>query len=128
MQSVYAYLIYMVSALAGLGLFAVIYTRVTPFDEIDLIRSGNVAAALSLGGALLGFSLTMYSSIATHATFVMFFVWATGAMVTQIIVHFLAARLIKGMNQAIHENNAAMGGLMGSISLAVGIVNAACLT
>ena len=128
MQSIYAYLIYMVSALAGLSLFALIYTRVTPFDEIDLIRSGNVAAALSLGGALLGFSLTMYSSIATHATFIMFFVWATGAMVMQIIVHFLAARLIKGMNQAIHENNAAMGGLMGSISLAVGIVNAACLT
>lgn len=32
------------------------------------------------------------------------------------------------MNDAIQENNVAMGGLMGAVSLAAGIVNAACLT
>jgi putative membrane protein len=32
------------------------------------------------------------------------------------------------MTDAIAENNIAMGGLIGSISLAAGIVNAACLT
>lgn len=128
MQSIYAYLVYLVSALAGLSLFTLIYTRVTPFEELSLIKAGNVAALLSLAGALVGFSLTMFSSIASHASFTMFIVWATGAMLVQVGVHFLAARMIPDMNQAIHENNTAMGGLMGSISLAVGIVNAACLT
>jgi putative membrane protein len=32
------------------------------------------------------------------------------------------------MNEAIEQNNIAMGGLIGSISLAAGIVNAGCLT
>jgi putative membrane protein len=32
------------------------------------------------------------------------------------------------MDDAIEENNIAMGGLIGSISIAAGIVNAACLT
>ena len=38
------------------------------------------------------------------------------------------AQAIRGLNEAIEENNIAMGGLIGSISLAAGVVNAACLT
>jgi putative membrane protein len=124
----YAYLTYLVSALLLLGVFAFVYSRVTTFDEMALIRAGNGAAALSYGGALIGFSLTLYSSIATHASYPLFVGWAIGAMVAQVLAYSVAARVIRGMNQAIHENNVAMGGLMGSISLAVGIVNAACLT
>ena len=32
------------------------------------------------------------------------------------------------MNEAIEQNNIAMGGLIGAISLSAGVVNAACLT
>jgi hypothetical protein len=34
-----------------------------PFKEITLIRQGNVAAALTLGGALIGFSMTVASGL-----------------------------------------------------------------
>ncbi|SDV47267.1 DUF350 domain-containing protein [Chitinasiproducens palmae] len=128
MQQAYAYLIYLVSALALLGIFALVYARITRFDEMTLIREGNSAAALSCCGALVGFSLTLFSSIASHATWQMFIVWALGAMVTQVLVYVVISRVIRGMNEAIHDNNVAMGGLMGGIALAVGIVNAACLT
>ncbi|WP_144639683.1 DUF350 domain-containing protein [Bordetella genomosp. 13] len=128
MQQAYAYLIYLVSALVLLGVFAMVYSRITHFDEMALIRQGNGAAALSYCGALVGFSLTLFSSIASHATWQMFIVWALGAMATQVLVYLVVSRVIGGMNQAIHENNTAMGGLMGGIALAVGIVNAACLT
>ncbi|MFC4278790.1 DUF350 domain-containing protein [Achromobacter aloeverae] len=124
----YAYLIYLVSALVMLALFAVIYSHATTFDEMALIRAGNGAAALSYCGSLVGFSLTLYSSIATHATYGMFLAWAAAAMITQVLAYAIAARVIRGMNQAIQENNVAMGGLMGGISLSVGIINAACLT
>jgi putative membrane protein len=124
----YAYLIFLVSALVLLGLFAVVYSKITAFDEMELIRAGNGAATLSYCGALVGFSLTLYSSIATHASYEMFLAWAAGAMVTQVVSYSIVARVIRGMNQAIHDNNMAMGGLMGGISLSVGIINAACLT
>lgn len=124
----YAYLIYLVSALLLLGVFACVYSWVTAFDEMALIRAGNSAAALSFGGALVGFSLTLLSSIAVHATYMPFVGWALGAMVMQVLAYSIAARVIRGMNDAIRENNVAMGGLMGSISLSVGIINAACLT
>ncbi len=128
MHPAVTYLIYIVSALVMLGVFTTIYTAVTHYKEFDLIREGNIAAAMSYGGALVGFSLTLCSSIAVHASFVMFLVWGLAAMVVQIVVYVVVTKAIRGMNDAIAENNIAMGGLIGSISLAAGIVNAACLT
>ncbi|WP_313622593.1 DUF350 domain-containing protein [Achromobacter sp.] len=128
MHPAVTYLIYIVSALVMLGVFTAIYTAVTHYKEFDLIREGNIAAAMSYGGALVGFSLTLCSSIAVHASFVMFLVWGLAAMVVQIVVYVVVTKAIRGMNDAIAENNIAMGGLIGSISLAAGIVNAACLT
>ncbi|WP_354504673.1 DUF350 domain-containing protein [Lysobacter sp. OAE881] len=122
------YLAYLLSALLLLAGFVAIYTRVTRFDEWTLIHQGNIAAALSLGGALLGFSCTLAFSIALHASWRDFLLWALLAMLVQVAAYAALARLLRGMNQAIHEGNAAMGGLMGAVSLGVGVINAACLT
>lgn len=76
MHPAVTYLIYIVSALVMLGIFTAVYTTVTRYKEFELIREGNIAAVLSYGGALVGFSFTLCSSIAVHASFVMFLVWA----------------------------------------------------
>ena len=128
MHPAVTYLIYIVSALVMLGIFTAVYTTVTRYKEFELIRQGNIAAVLSYGGALVGFSFTLCSSIAIHASFVMFLVWGVAAMVVQLVVYAVVARAIRGLNEAIEENNIAMGGLIGSISLAAGVVNAACIT
>ncbi|UHQ18367.1 DUF350 domain-containing protein [Lysobacter sp. KIS68-7] len=122
------YLAYLASALTMLVAFVLVYSRVTRFDEWALIREGNAAAALSLGGALLGFSCTLAFSIALHASWHAFVAWAVAAMVVQLVAYAIVARAMRHMNQAIHDGNTAMGGLMGAISLGVGVVNAACLT
>ncbi len=128
MHPAVTYLIYIVSALVMLGIFTAVYTAVTRYKEFELIREGNIAAVLSYGGALVGFSFTLCSSIAVHASFVMFLVWGVAAMVVQIVVYVVVAQAIRGMNEAIEQNNIAMGGLIGAISLSAGVVNAACLT
>ncbi|CAM3971981.1 DUF350 domain-containing protein [Bordetella tumbae] len=128
LHPVLLYLVYIVSALAMLGVFTAIYTAITRYNEFALVRAGNIAALLSFGGALLGFSLTVCVSIAVHATFVMFLVWGFAAMAVQIVVYAVVSRGIRGMNEAIEENNIAMGGLLGLISLSAGVVNAGCLT
>jgi putative membrane protein len=128
MHPAVTYLIYIVSALVMLGVFTLVYTTVTRYKEFELIREGNIAAVLSYSGALVGFSFTLCSSIAIHASFIMFVVWGVAAMAVQLVVYAVMARAIRGLNEAIEENNIAMGGLIGSISLAAGVVNAACLT
>ncbi len=128
MIQAYAYAIHVLAGTALLAVFFAIYTKVTPFDEVALIRQGNVAATLSLGGAVLGFGLTVVSSIVHNDNFYMFLIWALGALLVQIAVYAGLTRVMPQMNQAIQTNNVAMGGLMGLLSLMVGMINAACLS
>jgi hypothetical protein len=57
LQSVFGlddFLLYFAMSLALLAAFLAIYVRITPYREFALIREGNVAASLSLSGAMLG--------------------------------------------------------------------------
>ena len=127
-QGIVGYATYLIAAGILLGVFVVIYTWVTPFDELALIHAGNGAAALSLGGALTGFSLTLGSAIVHSATLVAVLMWAVAAMIVQVVVFTIASRLMVTVRTEIEAGNVAVGGFMGSISLVAGIVNAACLS
>ena len=122
------YLIHLILAAALLIAFFIIYTRVTPYNEVLLIRQGNHAAALSLGGALLGFSATIASSLMHTADYQQFFAWAFGAMVVQLLVYLVTTRLLRMSKDQIESNNSAFGGLLGAVSLSIGAINAACIS
>nr|WP_260115502.1 DUF350 domain-containing protein [Pseudoduganella ginsengisoli] len=109
-------------------MFFAIYTRLTPYDEVLLIRQGNPAAALSLGGALIGFSLTIASSLIHTANYEQFFLWAFGAMAVQVLVYFVTSHMLKMSRDHIENGNAAYGGLLGAISISIGAINAACIS
>ncbi|AXK40446.1 DUF350 domain-containing protein [Crenobacter cavernae] len=124
----YNYLIYLLSASALLMVFITVYTRVTPMRELPLIREGCTAAALSLGGAVIGFSLTLAASILFHSTLTMVLAWAGSAMLVQLVAYVLLERFIPGLPRQIEENNVAVGALVGAVALAAGVINAACLS
>ncbi|GAA5165710.1 DUF350 domain-containing protein [Viridibacterium curvum] len=127
-QAIYNYFIYLLAGLAMVGVFVTVYTRVTPFCELDLIRKGCVSAALSLAGATIGFSLTVASSILHNDNFIMFVLWGTLAAVVQVVAYAVLSRALPNMNAELEDNNVAMGALMGLVSIVVGIINAACLS
>ncbi|WP_018152290.1 DUF350 domain-containing protein [Leeia oryzae] len=128
LEGFYSYLLYLLSGFALLAAFVVIYTKVTPIDEIDMICKGKASAALSFGGAFLGFSLTLASSVLHSNTYYLFLVWGIIAMLVQLLTYVIISRLIPSLNTELDNNNVAMGGLAGTISLTVGILNAACLS
>jgi putative membrane protein len=122
------YVVHLVLATLLLVMFFMIYTRLTPYNEVLLIRQGNGAAALSLGGALLGFSMTIASSLLHTADYQQFFMWAFGAMVVQAVAYFCTTRMLRMSQDHIESGNAAFGGLLGAISLSIGAINAACIS
>jgi putative membrane protein len=122
------YLIYLALSGVMLVFFFVVYTRCTPFDEVLLIRQGNTAAAFSLGGAILGFSLTVASCIFHTSNYVQFFGWASAALVVQLLAYLVTARCMAISKEHIESNNVAFGALLGVIALAVGAINAACIS
>lgn len=128
MPDILNYLIHLLLAAALLIVFFIIYTRVTPYDEVLLIRQGNQAAALSLGGAMLGFSATIASSLMHTADYQQFFAWAFGAMVVQLLAYVVTTRLLRMSKDQIESNNSAFGGLLAAISLSIGAINAACIS
>lgn len=122
------YLTYLGSGLALLFAFSAAYVLLTPLAEFRLIREGKVAVALSFGGALVGFSLTLASS-AWHANKLQYFVaWGVLAMVVQLLVRLLLGIGFKGLAEALEKDNVAVGAFAGVVSLSVGLINAGALS
>ena len=128
MPAILNYLLHLLTAGALVLAFFVIYTRVTPYDEVALIRQGNGAAALSLGGSLIGFSATLASSLMHTLDYMQFAGWAIGAMLVQLVVWVAATRLLRMSRDQIEADNCAFGGLLGAISLSIGLINAGCIS
>ncbi len=128
MPAILAYLLHLLTATAMVLAFFVIYTRITPFNEVLLIRQGNQAAAFSLGGTLLGFSITIFSALLHTADYYQFLGWGAGGMVVQVLVFSIATTLLKMSKDQIEANNKGFGMLLGAISLSIGIINAGCIS
>jgi putative membrane protein len=126
-NSVLVYLTYMVAGFALLAVFVLIYTRFTPYKEIDLLRNGNRAVAYFLSGSVVGFSCTIASAVFTHSSFDLFLAWTAGALAVQVIVYVLLNRVFSDLGKQIQANNAAVGLVSGATSLSAGIINAACI-
>ncbi|MGL4667409.1 MAG: DUF350 domain-containing protein [Saezia sp.] len=122
------YLTYLSASLLMIVTFIFAYLYITPIKEIKLIREGCIAAALSFGGALIGLCLTLASSIKNADNLISFIIWGVCAAVIQLLVYFAITKLVPNARLELEDNNIAVGGLFCTISLAIGIVNAACLT
>ena len=109
-------------------MFLVVYTRLTPYREFRLIREGSTAAAASLSGALLGFTLPLASSIvhSVHPWDMM--IWAAIALLVQLLVFLLVRFTLVDVTRRIPEGDVAAGVLLGAVSVCAGVLNAACMT
>lgn len=122
------YLQYMVLAVVMLVMFGMVYLRITPVAELRLAKQGNLACALSFGGALVGFTLAIAASISNSLNIVDFLLWAVGAAVIQILAYFVATRFIPAASEELAANNVAVGAWLAAVSVAIGVLNAACLS
>lgn len=119
---------YFVAALGFLLVFCAIYCKVTPYDELKLVREGKTAPAISFGGAFIGFVLPLHSAITHSVGFMDMLTWALVAMVVQILV-FSAVRVIfKDLVKQIEDNQVASATLLAFFSVAIGLLNAASMT
>src|SRR5258706_6516592 len=86
------FLVYFGLCIAFVAAFLVAYTAVTPYNEFQLIRAGNHAAAWSLGFSLLGFSLPLASAVIHSVNPWDLALWALIALVVQVLA-FVVVRL-----------------------------------
>jgi putative membrane protein len=122
------FLLYFITSVVLLAAFLAAYTLLTHIHEWRLIRSGNTAVALALGGAMIGFALPLASAIEHSQSLADSIITAAIALVVQLSC-FAAMRLLRrDARAALAQGDMAEGVLLASTSLTLGLLNAACLS
>ncbi|CRL50314.1 DUF350 domain-containing protein [Pseudomonas sp. B21-040] len=126
--AVLGFVSYILGAAVLFALFQFIYTRITPHKEFELIRSGNVAAAIALGGAIIGFAIPASNVIAYSISLLDFVVWAVIAAFVQLLAFLMTSLVLKGTSERIKKGEIAAGIYVAAVAISVGMLNAACMT
>ena len=105
-----------------------LYVLITPHREMRLIRAGNTAAAISLGGVLIGLGLPLAVSMANSVTLFDVLVWGVVSLALQLVTFFVIDFLLRGLPKRIEEGEVASAIFLAGAKLAVAMVMAAALT
>ncbi len=123
-----AFAAYFLAAVILCVAFVFAYTAITPNRELDLIRDGNAAAALSIGMSLIGFALPLASAVFHSADLVDCLIWGVVALLAQLTAYWLARLAMPRLPEGIAKGEIAAGLWVGCISIAAGVLSAACMS
>lgn len=123
------FLLYFGMAAVVLVVFKFLYQLVTPYNEMKLIRDGCTPAAITLSAAMIGFAIPVAKSISQATTPLEFLAWAALAALLQIVAFVLVrGLLVKDLAARIERGELSVAIYLGSVSIAVGLLNAASMT
>ncbi|MDB5808124.1 MAG: hypothetical protein JWN94_246 [Betaproteobacteria bacterium] len=128
LTGVSAHLIYFAIALVAIALFVAIYTAITPHWEIRLIRQGNTAAAISLGGAILGYTFPLAQSVAQAGSIGDMLLWSGVALIAQLIAYGITRLILPQLSADVNAGKIAPAIFLAALSIAIGILNAAAMS
>jgi len=111
--------------IALLAIFSYVYTMVTPYHELSLIRRGNLAAGLSYAGALLGYTLPLAVAILDSAGLPKLMAWGGIALAIQLLVLAAIRLALPDLFRDIRKGKLSAALLHAAISVSAGILNAA---
>jgi len=123
-----AFALTFVVSLVLLAVFAMLYSAITSHQEMALIRAGNKTAALSFGGAIVGFVIPVGKAIAQSTDMVDLVVWSAIAFVAQALAYGAATVLIPHLRKSIEDDHVASGIMLTALAIAIGILNAAAMS
>ena len=110
--------------IAGLA----IYIWVTPYHELRLIRQNNVAAAITITGAMLALVIPLAATMANSVSVADIFLWGMVAVVLQLIAFGVVALLFRQLAQAIERGDIAPALVLAAAQISTGILNAAAMS
>ncbi len=113
--------------LALLGVGVACYNALTPFHELGLVREGNTAAGIVLGGNFVALAIPLAATLATSLVTLDIVVWGVVALLLQLVAFVAAARLIPGLREMIEGGNTAAAVMLVGIQVAVALLNAGAM-
>lgn len=104
-----------------LAVFTRLYVWITPYNEFEEIAQNRIASAVSLGGAMFGFTLPILAAAYVGVTFGGLLLWGILVGIVQLCV-FWGMRFIYPNH--IENNNVAVAIFFAASSICVGAFNA----
>ena len=123
-----AFVAYFCLAVVLVILFLLVYTRMTPINEYELIRKNVPRGAIALGLSMLGFALPLASAIAHAADLVDCAIWGMIALIVQIITFYAVRVPVPNLSGRIAAGDLAPAIWLGLASLTAGLLSAASMT
>jgi putative membrane protein len=123
-----AFLAYFGGGLVAFAVYIAVYTRITPHDELMLIKDGNQAAAIAFSGSLLGFALAITSLIRSAVGMGDFAAWAIVAIMVQLLAYWLVQSLFPHISQRIVNGETPAAIWLAAVSISAGLLNAASMS
>lgn len=117
-------------AIVFLIIFKTVYALVTPHAEWKLIKEEkNTAAAIGFAGAIIGFAAALAGAVSNSGGLIDFAIWGVIALIAQVIA-FSIVRFVfmPKISTRIEDNEVSAGVVLGATNVAVGLINAACMT
>jgi len=104
-----------------------LYALLTPHKEITLIREGNSAAALSLGGVMVGLAIPLAISLTASTSVVEIMIWGAATIAVQLLVFRVTDMVLKGLPERIQEGEISAAALLVGAKLATALILAAAV-
>ena len=94
-----------------------IYMWITPYEDIKLVREGNTAAAVALGGTFLGLAIPLAGSLAGSVS-----------TLVQLICFFVVGIVLRGLPKRIADGEMSAAIFLAFVKVAVGTIVATAVT
>jgi putative membrane protein len=121
LQAFGLFALYVAMGLAVLLIFTRAYIWITPYNEVEDIRRGNMAPAVALVGAMLGFTAPLLVASLYGAGWLDYLQWALIACLVQLACFKLLYWLLP---KQIEVGNSAAALVYAGAAVCVGLINA----
>jgi len=104
------------------------YLWLTPHREMALIRQGNQAAAISLGGAAIGLAIPMAVCLQSSINVWDIVLWGAVTLVIQVFAFRVVDLVVHDLPKRIEHDERSAALFLAAMKIAVAMLNAAAVS
>jgi putative membrane protein len=105
-----------------------IYIWMTPYRELELIRGGNVAAAIAMSGAILSMAIPLAFSLSVSVSVLDILAWGGVTLAILLLVYKIIDLLLKDLAARIEGGEIGAAILLAAVKLSVAAITAAAVS
>jgi len=120
-------LIHAALSLVMLAIGCVLHGLLSPHREVEQVREGNSASAVSLGGTIAGLAIPLAASLKASTSTIEVAVWGAAIVAVQLLLFWIVDLVLNGLPQRTREGEVSSAVLLVAAKLAVSIIVAAAV-